>query len=311
MNEYDAFADELEKLALPGFLPSALTGGAVGGVWRAVSGYNDAREQGADIAQALQQGAISGGKGALVGSAVGAGIHGASRLPGWIGNKFKSLDETVGNYGRQQLHVVTGRGRLSDFGQGSHLTQKGVESAEQAAREAGEKLRAAPQGSDIGSRARRWWAERSAARASKRVEQATKAHDAARKAEDMELTSIPGTIRALGKYKPGEIARAGLDYQWNTLPGYGKALMVGLPVGLGALSVQQGGADAAPEAGAMAGNAVSSVLPHTHPGSLTMAMGPWSRYMPTGLISMPFEAAGRGVGHIARYALGGGQKEQP
>lgn len=129
----DAFADEMEKIALGNIGAAAATLGAVGSIAGGALGYQQAKAEGKGTTDAL----LGAGKGALVGGvgagAVGAGLGAGSRLArGWkhvdptmaahtaqgvahqvaTGVKphsfMESMDRRIGDVGRRQLHALTG-----------------------------------------------------------------------------------------------------------------------------------------------------------------------------------------------------------
>lgn len=292
-DEMASFCDELEKVALPkGLLPTALTGAAAGGLWQGGSAYEQARAEGAGRLSALGSAAKSGLVGAAGGAAVGGALVGAAHIPGRIGNFAGNTAKSVETYGRNQLHVVTGKGRLSDFGEGVARTGPALEAAKKSLTEMSAKQPVA--GTGVVDRVKNWNLQRKVRGAEKDVAGAQVAHNATQVAENKELTSIPGFAKSLVKDPKGTIKDT-LNYQWHSMPTAGKVMMAGVPLAMGVHSAVQGDAEGA---GQSAGMAASSMLPFANPvGSMSMMMGPWGRYAPTSLAARPLEAAGRGIGN--------------
>jgi hypothetical protein len=121
---------------------------------------------------------------------------------------------------------------------------------------------------------------------------AGKGLQAAERAQELGLTSLPGYARAVaGKsgVKPTEAVRAGLAEQWHTSPGWMKGLMVGFPaasVGGAVLSKDQpGGPGMAERVGQGLGTAGYTLAPLTLGGSIVAGEA----------LSRGLGAAGRGI----------------
>lgn len=97
---------------------SAATGGVLGSATGGWAGYRDAKQQGASTTDALKAGVIGGAKGGAIGGAIGGGIGTGSRLlrgdtaPVMSGanasGMLHSMDKSIADFGRRQLHAVTG-----------------------------------------------------------------------------------------------------------------------------------------------------------------------------------------------------------
>jgi hypothetical protein len=208
-------------------------GGALGGLVGlgagGIKGYREAKDAGASTGEALThglgRGLSSAGRGALIGAAVG----GAGGLAG--GEKATELTKKVTGRGlvgapsrlvQRQVHSLTGYAdpaAVRAMGAGAAPALERAQRADQA-------LAKAWEGSNSG-------ALRGAV--TERL-QAAKGLQAAEKAEQMGLTSLPGYLKSLAKDPLGTV-RAGAAEQWHGSGLKGKALMVGLPTAATAASM--------------------------------------------------------------------------
>lgn len=187
------------------------------------------------------------------------------------GKALSAVGGAASRFGQRQLHALTG-----------HVPEGGLRAI----------------------RAGAYGAEQNLARALKSapgdVAAASKGLAAAQKAEQMGLTSIPGFAKSLAKDPKGTL-RTGAAEQWHNMPGWAKAVTVGLP----ALDV--GHALATPDNpdGPGKGERIGRGLAGAAAG-LTMGAIP----MTTGILAQGAVAGlggrlGRGVDAVRRRASGG------
>ena len=259
-----AFRDELAKEAAPKWLTKTVpellarrgagvagglgVGGMVGGLGGlglgGYRGYQQAREEGAGVGQALGHGVVKGLRSGLIGAGVGAGAGalGGSLLSPKGVDRMTTMGKGIGaasRFGQRQLHGVTGwvpEGGLESIRAGSYGAKKALKGAEERflAAKGGD---ASPGFVDrVLGRSPEQVKHKAVTKAEKELLQARKARDASVKAEDMGLTSVPGYLRSLKNNGVGSTVRAGLADQWHGSGGTtGKAMMLGLP----AMSVAQ------------------------------------------------------------------------
>lgn len=214
-----AFQDELAKTAGPalqaaiqrglgGLGAGAGMGALGGGLVGAVHGYRKARQEGGGVGESLAAGVGQVGKGALRGAAVGGlglGVaQAAGRVPG-LAEKLTQIPYAgaFSRFGQRQVHGLTGW-TPKGFGNAEGIQALGLGSSE-AQKELLDRWR------------------RNAPLAS-----AQTYHAAARRAEDMGLTNIPGFAKSLVK-DPLDTIATGVQQQWHQ-GGLGtKALLIGAP----------------------------------------------------------------------------------
>ena len=299
MNEYTlhmmrAFQDELEKRAVnpmgalrsagsflkgqagaagAGMGIGAAAGGLTGAGVQGYRGYQQAKEQGASTGEALLGGAMKGLGGAGTGAAVGAGLGGAAGLTG--GATARGLAEKAirgknpvalsARFGQRQLHSLTG-----------YADKKALRGMRAGSYDA--RMRAAQ--SKKGMKA--LWGQEGAdpsvlRKASIEHQRAQRGLQAAQKAEDMGLTSLPGYLKSLAK-NPVETMRAGAAEQWHGSGVGGKFMLAGVPV-LGAAGeamtpTQEGGPGKLERTGkALAGGLAFGAAPIPLAGMSALAAG--------------------------------------
>ncbi len=275
-----AFHDELKTAALSPGLQGAISGGTamaglggvIGGGVGAVRAYRQARSQGATRGEALLAAPGGVGKGALVGAlAGGAGgaLRGASDPQ--LGERLTSLGAlgAPSRFMQRQVHGITG-----------WTPTKGIESIRGGAWGAKEQVRNLASQGVTG----------------KAKQKAVISANAAQKAQDMGLTSIPGYIGAVKEKGLGKVLSTGFKEQWHG-GGIGtKALTVGIPT----LSAVQ--AATAPEVEGAPGKAERigrGILPAAT--GLVSGQIPFAGQM---LIGTGAAAAGAGAGRLIDRARG-------
>lgn len=205
-------------------------GGVVGGIGGAgvegYRGYQQAKEQGADQAGAIQAAIGRAGKGALVGGIGGAALGAgggalasrsakATELAGKAtGGKWNPLG-ALSRTSKRQVHGLTGYADTQQLRAMKGGAYDAVTENIDAAKALGE---AAKKGDP-----------KAIAKAKKEYARTYKGQQAAQKAEDMGLHSIPGYAKSFAK-NPLETIRAGVGAEWHTAPWYMKAGMIASPV---------------------------------------------------------------------------------
>lgn len=195
-----AFQDELEKLG--GLHPAVGAGallGSVGGLGTGYLGYQKAKMEGAGTLEALGHGAKSGLLGAAGGAALGAGI--AQAKPGW--------GKELSDFGQRQVHGLTGwvpKEGLHSIGHGAGpaIARRAEAHAAHIANPSDPKLLKAFQNADKGS-------------------------EAARKAESMGMTSLPGLAKAVKQHGLIPAIQAGAAEQLHGTSNLNKAMTLGVP----------------------------------------------------------------------------------
>ena len=288
-----AFLEELEKCA---FVPSAeltrggialgsgITGAAIGGLYQGKKRYSQARAEGRGVGGALGAGVVGGLKGGAIGGAIGAGTGGA----------FQGVGRTVRDFGGQTLLMWTGAGGakgLEAFGGGAAATAKRLGGAEAA-------LASAKAGTLADPRLLASWRKPIGEKgildlAAKEHAHAVAAHAAMQRAQEVGITSLPGTVKALAT-RPGEAVRAAWGAAADGTTNVQKALVLGIPGGIAAH-----GAIRKPKEGeTRLGNAVGGLA-----GAAPLAM-PW---MPSSML-LSLAPGIPNVGMSASAALGKGGK---
>lgn len=253
----------------------ALAGGGLGGL----RGYREARDLGFSRGESAAYAAQRGLKGAAKSGVLGAAAGGAAGLAG--GQKARELAQglvqrgTAGapsRFAQRQLHSLTGyadREGLKAMGGGAETARKRLVAAGKALADA---------------------APEKAGKHLKEIKRARAGLDAATKAEEAGLTSIPGIVKGLtgnaalqGKrLSPLEAAKTMVGEQWHGSGVGGKALMFGMPA-LGAASALRPGGPEEDQAGQgrleRAGRALGTGLAYATPlgivgqGLLAKGMG--------------------------------------
>jgi hypothetical protein len=230
----EAFLDEMEMASLGA---SAATLGTLGGLAGLASGYSQARDEGAGVGGALAGGASKGLLWGAGGAGLGAGLGGISRaLRGDAPVKFtryakgkmrdgtpwyKSMDRSIGDFGKRQLHSVTGyvpNGEkpakyLHDIGVGGRDRAGALLMAKDKVKD----LEKKPQG--MIRDARLWLARRG----QKGQEQAA---DATKTLLKHKATSLPGFVRAMAdSTKRKDVLGASGAELWHGGGTVGKVMM--------------------------------------------------------------------------------------
>ena len=222
-----AFAEEFEKVA---WGAPAATLGAVGALVGGVKGYGDAGPSAGTTGSLM-----SAGKGALMGGAAGATVGGGLGLAGkHLGGTAAGWSKSVGDFGRRQVHAVTGYvpghipaekrvEYLKGIGIGGGNTQAALTEAQQNA----DKVR-----STTGLLPQSW----RQAYANWGVRGAQAAHDANEVFLRNGATSLPGMVKAFrNKATRGETLKAvGKDLA------FGGGTLGTLSLGLGAGDLYHG-----------------------------------------------------------------------
>jgi hypothetical protein len=248
MSEIDAlmvgFQNGLTKEALSPVLarvaPALGSGAGAGGLlglaggagYGATKPYLEARRRGAGVGEAALHGlggAFGGAaKGALLGAGIGGlGLSGLAALGRGTGvaGRLAAGGGPLGaaaRFGQRQVHGVTGWTPEA----GLRTIRGGAWGAQQRARELRESVRK--------GKFKPTWFQRvrgvpEGEAAAKAQVSARKYLEAARKAEQMGLTSIPGYARSLAK-QPVKTLKAGLGEQWHAMGPFGRSLIYGYPV---------------------------------------------------------------------------------
>ncbi len=236
--DFSAFRDELEKTAslwssvrrvgqraLGGVGSGAGIGGAagaaIGGGAGAVSEYRRAKSEGATGGAAALRGATGAmhgaGRGALIGGIAGGAGLGALNAAK-LGPSARTIAKrdgvigSLGRFGQRQVHSLTGWTPGSNASRGRRLLKLRTSETAKARRVA----RAAVATS------------KNPAKAKEQLARAIKADQAARRAEALGLTNLPGAIKSIAT-RPGQSLRAAIGDQWHGSGAKGKALLLGLP----------------------------------------------------------------------------------
>ena len=238
---WSAFYHEFDKIAATAAdyaRGATLTGGALGLAQGAMSGYNQARDEGADLKGSLLAGAKRGVTRGLIGAGIG-GLTGHLankdfnvKLPYFGAQKFNPA-KAMHDYGGHQYHILTGHGNASDYGAGKA------------------------------------WVAQMADGPHKQ-----QALDTWNKIEAKGLTSIPGVAKGLVT-SPVETAKLIAQGQWHGTRPWEKALMVGLPVGMGALAYKAAPEDQkAQSIGRTVAGTAASMLPFNPGGFVAPMLAP-------------------------------------
>ena len=240
-----ALADRLKNIGSLGGV-GAMLGAGGGALLGGVHGYNRAQEEGGSGVGGAISGAMHGG---LLGGAVGGlggGVAGglAKKEFGHLAHGEGAL-ASASRFGQRQVHGFTGMlspSEVEGVRGGAYTAKKNLEAATKARQTASDdvfhgpaappgKLRQA--GEQIGLLKPQTPEGRLAARM-KDEGQATKAHAAANKAQDMGLTSIPGYAKSM-LVSPLDTLRTSAEEQIRTQP-LMTAAAVGAPLVAGALA---------------------------------------------------------------------------
>jgi hypothetical protein len=217
--DYQRILGNAGALAGAGGLVGAAGGALVGGVGR----YRQARAQGAGVAQGLGAGVGGAATGALKGGVLGAGAGavGGAVAPKALYDRMSQMKGALGassRFGQRQVHAATGwlptAGDTSSIERirgGAYGARNSVQSAVDAA------ARNTQPNKALGLE--------------KTVTKARGGLEAAEKAQQMGLTSIPGYIKSLRDPKQGVLKTvgAGMAEQWRTGGIASKAFTVGVP----------------------------------------------------------------------------------
>lgn len=312
----ESFRSELRKIAAPGRLHALLgSAGALGGIGAAggallgagvqgTRGYLKAREQGGSVRQSLGAGVsgAAGGaaKGALIGGATGlAGGAALGAVKPDLANKVRAaVDDIPGaHFGQRQVHSLTGWTPEKGLGSIGHGAGPKIEAMRAAQRDAQKTLLTGKGERTIGDRIMGRTAEQGAL---KRLHGAMDAAEAAQKAEDMGLTSLPGYAKSLAT-RPVETIRAAVNDQWKGMSPGMKALTVGAPALelAGALKSK----NEVDEQGQTKGERVGRSLANTAGGMLLSPLTMTTQMAVGGGLTALGRRAGRLIGGAPRGAL--------
>jgi hypothetical protein len=129
-------------------------------------------------------------------------------------------------------------------------------------------------------------------------------HSAMQDAERMGITSLPGTIKTLRREGARKVLRTAWGSQVGGMSTNQKALLFGVPAGIGLAGAATAKPGERGEAvGESAGLTASNVLPMAMSPSMIGNFSPAAHLMPTFLMSRPFMWAGKQVGRGADWAL--------
>jgi hypothetical protein len=280
-----AFRDELRKTASRLTGAGALggigagVGAAVGGLASGVSTYRDAREHGHGVGGSVLHGALGSlggaGKGALVGAGVGA-VAGAAK-PGLgmaAAERFTNRDGALGSmarFGQRQVHGLTGHGDIRALRGGAYDAEKNLIEAGKSHSADVAKGVASPQSAG-------------------QLERAKATFDAASKAEEMGLSSAPGTVKSFAR-KTIETTKTLVQSQIaGATPGQKALLATG--VGLGAYDVYNQASSDGEDKSKRVGTSVGRLA-----GNLALAP-----IMPLGASTLIGEGMGRAGGAAGRLS---------
>ena len=314
-----ALRDELRKEGAGGLIGQALANprlrsalggaGALGGIGAAggalvgagvegVRGFREARAEGASAGSALGSGALQalGGakRGALVGGAAGlaAGAGGGALAPGRMESARAALTSAGGGvgsaarFGQRQVHAVTGwrpgaeASSIRSIGAGAHQAQEALSDAVSKAKA----LRAT---GETGAPLQR---------AIKSGLGAAKGYDAAARAEQMGLTSVPGYVKSMKDNGVLPTMSAGFKEQWHSMsPGW-KAVMIGAPLAETAHALKTPDEEGGPGKAERVARGLAGAVSGATMGGIPMATGT----LVQGGLSRAAGAAGRVVDRVRR-----------
>ena len=207
----------------------------MGGLYKGVKGYQAARAEGGSTGEAVGAGLTGALSGASTGAAVGGlagGLSGAmgSALSPEKAEKLRAAltqRSSLARFGQRQVHGLTGAIN-SDGLRGLRMDS---EQRAEALRSLKDKAKSTGlyQGSDL----------QAIQRHGSEVSDATKSLAAARKAESMGLTSLPGIAHSMVHNGVGETVRGALGHQLHGTSTGNKLLAGGL-TGMGVVSAAQG-----------------------------------------------------------------------
>lgn len=238
----DAFEREMLKVALSPLATSAATLGTIGAGIGGVRNYMKAKEEGRSTGDAMGKalgGAVSGG---LLGAGAAGITHAVS----------PSTTGSIARFGQRQVHGLTGwtpEGGIRAMRDGAYDAAERLTAAQKAMHEAHEGMGLLQAGKAIPAKH---------IHAGKTLEQIqahmpevqkelTKAHDsyeAMSRAEQMGLTSIPGTFKSIRQHGLLPTLSAGWNAQIKGTGPVEKALQIGLPaVGLASAIRSDAGPD--------------------------------------------------------------------
>lgn len=201
-------------------------GGAFGALHGGAHGWRDARAEGEGVGGAALHALGGAAREGLTGAAIGgvggalAGAGGALARPELAARAAEAIEQgpgaigSFGRFGQRQVHALTGwkpEGGLEAIRGGAWDQRRNAGLAQEA-------LHGARAGGD----------EVAIGRAAEHAQRAYRARDAAQAVEDRGMTSLPGSLRAMGKDPVGAL-RAGAMQQWHGSSKAEKALLVGLP----------------------------------------------------------------------------------
>jgi hypothetical protein len=237
-----------------------MAGGIVGAGVGGVRNYQQAREQGAGVGEAVSSGVAGAAKGGLIGGGIGAAAGGAGgalmhniKSPAEMGTLMQRAKEVPilgrgAGFGQSQAHLLTGwkpKGGLQELGVGASNTinrmgsvadriaalkksTPGALAPEQQSRLA--RLRMAVAGGHEADTARRL------GKLTGEQDRLHKAMDAGLEAERRGMTNIPGYVKSLASDPAGTLGTA-LKQRWHEQGTLGKTLMFGLPAAMGARDI--------------------------------------------------------------------------
>jgi hypothetical protein len=318
--QYEAMQDELHKLAMGHELHQLLgnVGGAggvgaaagalIGGGVKGYTSYRRARDQGASVGDSLMYGGLNGVggamSGAVTGGLVGAGAAGAASIhSGAAAEKMRAalehMPSTVTNFGKRQVHAVTGwtpelhnPNSIGSIGLGSAARQPALDAAT-------EHLKTVRAGGVEPSLVDKVMGRTAVQGAEKNLESAQAGFDAAHKAQEMGLTSIPGYLKSLAKHPIDTVRAAAGDALKGQHPAM-TAVQLGLPA-FGIASAALTPANT-PEEKAQRGRSIGRSVAGTAAGMLLSPMPMFTQ----NIIQRRAEGLGERIGaHASRPTLAG------
>jgi len=286
----------------------AVGGGLLGAGTAGVEAYRQAKETGASTGQALTSSMVSGlsgaGRGAIRGAALGAA--GGAALGGispGAGNFVARARELPGigaaaRLGQRQTHALTGwlpeQGNVRSLGQlrmGSSVQKENLAKAQDALQAAKAQTHGSPE-----------QLEKAVGRAGREVEQSRRGLEAAEKAEDWGLTSIPGYLRSVRERGLLPTMRTGAEEQWHSMsPGW-KAVSLGVPAIEMASALRAPEGPDGPGRGERLGRGIGAAVGGMAMGGIPQLTG---SLLVTPFLSGAGAMAGRGVDKIRNFGSGG------
>lgn len=286
----------------------AAAGGLIGAGTGAARAYRETKERGGSTGQALTQGALGAlggvGRGAMTGGAIGAlggaAVGGLSPSAGNLVARARELPVvgSAARLGQRQTHALTGWlpdqqnvRSLGELRMGSPISRENLGRAEQALSEAKGKAYETPEKM-----------RKAVSQAETEVARGRKGLEAAEKAEDWGLTSIPGYLRSVRERGLLPTMRTGMEEQWHSMSPAWKAVSLGVPAVEMAGALRGSDDPNGPGRGERLGRGIGAAISGTAMGAIPQLTG--------GMLVTPFLSGagamvGRGVDKLRGLGSGG------